>query len=186
MNVLFDYQYRDADNYKEFGVAVFANPESLSLSEADARLRRCVVDSDNFNARQVGLPDVFPDGFDEDYDHAYHEYCLLEPTKRLPTDPRTLSQFVADFEREAAKGWRIDDDRSGFCSLEFDLLRDRVELGLLSWKQAVALNRARLGELGPKPAPDRRVKPAVDSKAIATGPRTKKAGRRRESRRRRF
>ncbi len=142
MNVLFDYMYRDLCNDKGCGEVIFGNPEGLALDVADARLREACVDNNNFTAAQVRVPDAFLFPFhNDDDDHAHHEFCRLKASAKDPTDPRTLTQFIEDFERESRKGWdaRIPDSRlDHFGRLERDAQEARWRLEYATIKKAAS------------------------------------------------
>lgn len=58
-NVQFNYMYRDGANYKNFGYAIFENPDNLDLQEAEIRIRKCMSDGQNFIASQIDISEVF-------------------------------------------------------------------------------------------------------------------------------
>ena len=105
MNVLFDYMYRDFDNWKMSGEVVFANPDDLPLDGAAQRIRLACCRENNFNARQVWIPEIYYEDTDVETEQTYHEFCGLEPTVKLVTDRRTLAQFIDDFEAISELGW---------------------------------------------------------------------------------
>jgi hypothetical protein len=107
MNVLFDYMYRDFGNWKMGGEVVFANPDGLVLDATEQRLRHACCENDNFNARQAGVPEVYFETTDIEFDQVYHELCALQATTKATTDARTLRQFVEEFEAAAARGWEL-------------------------------------------------------------------------------
>lgn len=134
MNVRFLYVYRDNDNYKNYGEAVFSGPElpgeefSELLSRLDERLRAALRDGELFIAGDVGIPEVFlwdpqadydpddPEAWPSDLapgkyrineaDHCWHEYVGLEAAEEPPTDPRTVLEFVQAVEQAAREGWK--------------------------------------------------------------------------------
>lgn len=79
MNIRFNYMYRDAGNYKNFGFAVFKNPNSLSISELNKRLGRVMIDEYYFDHTKFRLPPLFFENLNDD-DHTWHEYISMEPT----------------------------------------------------------------------------------------------------------
>ena len=105
MNVVFDYMYRDYDNWKMPGAVVFANPDGLPLDAATTRLRAACCEENNFNARQAGVPEVYYENTDVEAEQIYHEFCGLELTERAVSDARTLLQFVREFEAARRAGW---------------------------------------------------------------------------------
>lgn len=109
MAVRFEYMYRDASNYKEHAEAIFAG--NLVGSDGE-RLRAVAEDGENFVASQVGLEPLQPRmiSFPSPDDHGYSELPEDYEPEEAPeeagvTDSRTWKEFLADFEREGARGW---------------------------------------------------------------------------------
>jgi hypothetical protein len=105
VHVLFDYMYRDYDNWKMPGSVVFVNPDGLPLDVAATRLRRACCEDGNFNARQVDVPEVYYENTNVETEQIFHEFCGLEPTSKPTSDPRTLLQFLGEFEAASRSGW---------------------------------------------------------------------------------
>lgn len=78
MNIRFSYLYRDAGNFKNFGEVIFSNPNETLLDDLSARLKLALLDEMYFDAYAVGLPELFFDDYDEELDHDWHEFELLE------------------------------------------------------------------------------------------------------------
>lgn len=95
----FSYMYRDASNYKQYATVVFAGrPDPRLVERAQANLE----DGDKFLAEQIGLDNLRERwGSHYDDDHAWHEIgddtlsAALEESRRRPTDPRTIDEFLA-------------------------------------------------------------------------------------------
>lgn len=108
-NIQFEYLYRDGANYKAWGTIVFSNPDELSVSEIDERLRRAFNSDSQFVASQVEIPEVFlyKDGNLTSDDHCFHEYDHVELTDDAITDVqnRRMSDFLAQVEIESQRGW---------------------------------------------------------------------------------
>ncbi len=106
MNVGLEYYYA-CDSDKEWGRAVFRNPDGLDPAQVEALLRAVCDSQELFVVQQVGLEDKFFE-VDEDGDHGFHYIHSLKATTDAPTDTRTLSEFVAQFlaaAGERAEGW---------------------------------------------------------------------------------
>jgi hypothetical protein len=112
-NVKFSYLYRDAGNYKNSGEVVLSNPESIEIESVRIRLTRAFEQGDLFLADQVRVPEVFlfREGCATSDDHCFHEFRSVEPTSEPAHDKhhRSISQLVAEVERESATGWRCFD-----------------------------------------------------------------------------
>lgn len=101
-NTLFSYLYRDRD-YKNYGTVVFGG----DATEAHlGRLRSAASDCGSFNTAKVDLSLLCIEPRTA-RDHDMHELDepALEPTTRRANDPRTVEEFVQEFEAAAKKGW---------------------------------------------------------------------------------
>lgn len=93
-NVMFSYMYRDAGNFKQYGELVFANPERLPIAIAEETIGRVLIDGQFFEPTEWSVPFIYGFAYDPDLDHSWHEVCELVNTKAMPTDARTLKQFL--------------------------------------------------------------------------------------------
>jgi hypothetical protein len=101
MNIRFNYLYRDAGNFKQYGSVVFRNPLNRSLAEIEAKLQQCLIDGMYFVAEDVNLPALQKYGYDVALDHDWHEfesveYCE-EPGEEMAR--RDISALFLDMER---------------------------------------------------------------------------------------
>jgi hypothetical protein len=106
MNTLFNYLYRDASNYKEWGEIVFKGEATQALGE---RFARALDGGDFFIADQIRIPEVFPSTWPVYADdHCWHESAGFELTERPVTDSlaRAIEAFVVEAERASSAGWR--------------------------------------------------------------------------------
>ena len=85
-NLKLNYLYRDYANYKNWGEAIFSNPDNLSLEHIDATLRANLMDGEWFYASRWGLKDLHFDKYDDEDDHPYHEFVNVEFTDDAATD----------------------------------------------------------------------------------------------------
>ena len=125
-NVEFGYIYRDGDNYKRSGGVVFAGDVTDDeLDALEAQIRESLSEELWFIAHQVRVPEAFLweedleyDDYPEelkgsqrykinDSDHVWHEFTVLRPVEREPTDShgRTIHDFVEELETAAEEGW---------------------------------------------------------------------------------
>jgi hypothetical protein len=104
VNIKFNYLYRDAANYKQFGSIVFTNASGKSSASLEAELRSVLIDSEFFEANRVDIPDLYADDWDHDIDHGWHEFDELEETQELCDDllNRDFSEFLKQL-REAKR-----------------------------------------------------------------------------------
>ncbi len=98
-NIAFNYLYRDAANYKNFGTVIFANPNNRTPQELTALLRPLLFDEEFFSAPDWGIPDKSPMGdfpykWNAELDHYWHEFESFEYTEEAPTDKRSVEEFL--------------------------------------------------------------------------------------------
>ena len=112
-NIKLIYLYRDAGNYKKWAEVVFSNPNRLALEAVTKTLRDAFLPDGLFIAHQVRLPEAFfsTEGDANSDDHCYHEFAAVEVTLDVPNDShsRSISQLIAEVEREAKRGWATFD-----------------------------------------------------------------------------
>ena len=59
MNILFEYLYRDAGNYKNWGEVVFSNRENMNAAELNEQAKTILLDQDFFYADKAKIPDLY-------------------------------------------------------------------------------------------------------------------------------
>jgi len=79
-NIKFNYLYRDAGNYKQFGDVVLSNPNNISIALITDIVRKNLIDGEFFEAIKWGVPSLFFDTKNED-DHEWHEFENVEITQ---------------------------------------------------------------------------------------------------------
>ncbi len=109
MNIEFRYLYRDTGNWKKRGRAVFVNPDAFPVEKAQARMiaacERPLANLNWFVPERIGL-EPLREGWDIDLDGPWHELSGdLSQTDDRPPDPRTLQEFLQDFEQAALEHW---------------------------------------------------------------------------------
>jgi len=124
MPVIFNYLYRDADNYKSWGTRIFRGTRFPGDLE---RLQAATEDGEHFVATQVGLTPQQPGmiSFPSPADHGYHEIPEdetdieeIETYEGADLDPRTWAEFLAEFEAVGPAGW--------------DAVKEAEDLGILT------------------------------------------------------
>lgn len=95
-NVKFTYLYRDAGNYKVHGFVIFANPDGADLFTLKTTLISKLIDGEFFEPTKCNVPRLFHKdfSFDNALDHAWNEFNSLENTEELPSDARTITEFI--------------------------------------------------------------------------------------------
>ncbi|WP_228236016.1 hypothetical protein [Allomuricauda sp. M10] len=94
-NLKFEYLYRDAGNYKQFGELVFSNPNNLSAEEADLKLRAKLIDKEYFYPSQVGVPKF--DQSDFEFDSEWYEFSRFSLTNQNLTESISIETFISNF-----------------------------------------------------------------------------------------
>ena len=93
-NIKLNYLYRDAANYKLFGSVVFSNPDNISITDIENKVRKHLIDGEYFEPRKWIIPVLaFPE-YDTVLDHDWNEYLNTELTGEMATDKRTISEFL--------------------------------------------------------------------------------------------
>jgi hypothetical protein len=87
--------YRDYANYKNHGEVIFSNAENLSLDEVEKQLRSMLKDDTWFYVSKWGLKDLHFEKYDDEIDHAFHEFESLELTNEEPTEQNSIKSFLA-------------------------------------------------------------------------------------------
>jgi hypothetical protein len=104
MNVRFEYLYRDAGNFKNWGEVVFSNPHNINSILVVAMAEKVLIDQAYFVATKADVPDLHFKEHDEQLDHGWHEFHACQPTEDAPNDPqgRNIEKFI-DSLRDASK-----------------------------------------------------------------------------------
>jgi hypothetical protein len=97
-NIKFSYLYRDYGNYKLFGETIFSNPENISLSEIDARIKAKLIDGEYFNPEAWGIPRLSFENYIPEQDHDWHEFEGVEITEVCHTTKITIAEFLLTIE----------------------------------------------------------------------------------------
>ena len=102
-NISLRYLYRDYANYKNHGEEVFSNAHHLSLEEIEKTIKEHLLDDTWFYASRCGLPDLHFDKYDDELDHAFHEFGRVALTDAPVTQAMDIKEFLAVVGR--AGGW---------------------------------------------------------------------------------
>lgn len=74
MQIQFNYLYRDAGNFKQFGSVVFDNKECIPTDVLKNQFRTTLIDGQHFVAADVGIPNLWVCAYDAELDHEWHEF----------------------------------------------------------------------------------------------------------------
>lgn len=96
MNIEFEYMYRDAGNYKDWGSIVLSNPSGHSLREVRLLINQAMPYGEFFNALSVRLPDLHFADYNAELDLPLHEFFDVTETDKHPDDPhrRSIDELV--------------------------------------------------------------------------------------------
>jgi hypothetical protein len=107
---IFEYIYRDADNYKSFGYILL---EGKVVDNYLAEIEECLEFGEYFVAEQVGIPALYHQLWEFSNgatraDHAFHEVSGFRPATEDEAKPEncwgSASKLLAAF-RNAGKRW---------------------------------------------------------------------------------
>lgn len=93
-NIQFNYRYRDAHNYKEYGYVVFSNPIGMSVEEATSLLLPKLISEEFFVPSDWSLPRLQANPYNPLIDHEWHEFEGFEETEEEVTDEREIGEFL--------------------------------------------------------------------------------------------
>ena len=98
-NIKFNYEYRDAGNYKQFGSIVFANPSNiLDLESLEKTIRYYLFDAEFFYPFKLSIPSLHFDNWNTELDHFWYRFESVEHSQVAPNDlkSRTVEQFISE------------------------------------------------------------------------------------------
>ena len=93
-NIKFNYLYRDAANYKNFGSVIFSNSQNLTLDELNAIIKSKLVDEAWFYTSEWNLASLFFSNLNPEIDPTWHEFESMEYTDEAPNATITLTEFI--------------------------------------------------------------------------------------------
>jgi len=79
----FNYLYRDAGNYKQYGSVILDNPDNLSLEEIERQIRANLIDGEFFIPGKFNIPLINSFPFDTELDHEWYEFEGVEETNEV-------------------------------------------------------------------------------------------------------
>jgi len=95
VNIRFEYLYRDAGNFKNWGEIVFRNNKNLDVESLERRIRSVLIDSEFFVAEKLSVPSLRFEEHIEALDHGWHEYHTFAQTSAESSD--CLDRDVVEF-----------------------------------------------------------------------------------------
>lgn len=73
-NVKFEYLYRDAGNYKNWGEVVFFNRKNMAIEDINKQITNNLMDNLYFVAAELNINDLHSPSYDPELDHDFHEF----------------------------------------------------------------------------------------------------------------
>lgn len=103
MNVRFEYLYRDAGNFKNWGEVVFSNASNFTVDHVTAMAEHFLIERTYFVASKADVPDLHFSEYNEKLDHDWHEVHAFQVTDDAPTDPqqRDVEKFIESLQQAA-------------------------------------------------------------------------------------
>jgi hypothetical protein len=96
-NLKFEYLYRDAGNYKQFGYVVFENPTQIDPDIATKQIKPHLIDGEFFYPAKVKVPCLEKYEFDPEMDHDWYEFEKFSLTDEKPTESVKAQSFLDRF-----------------------------------------------------------------------------------------
>lgn len=104
MNICFQYLYRDAGNFKNWGEVIFSNRKNHGAHQLEKQARNVLIDSEFFVADKADIPSLQFQDHIEHLDHDWHEFHSFRLSTDKPNDPcsRDIVTFI-EYLRDASK-----------------------------------------------------------------------------------
>ncbi len=97
-NILFTYFYRDSNNHKTASEIIFANPDGLSLSEIEYKIKCGLTDQEYFHHGHFMVPPLYGEYPDFDKNPEVHEFGEVKLTDKTATDKRNIGDFIMNIK----------------------------------------------------------------------------------------
>lgn len=109
MNIRFEYLYRDAGNFKNWGEVIFSNPNNIDAGFTSSMAEQVLIERIYFVASKADIPDLHFSEYIEEVDHGWHEFHSFTLTDDAPNDllGRNIEEFISSL-RCASKISRLD------------------------------------------------------------------------------
>jgi hypothetical protein len=105
MNVRFEYLYRDAGNFKNWGELVFSNPHNINVNLVKSMAENVLIDQAYFVASKADVPDLHFKEYNDQLDHGWHEFHAVIQTEEATNDPlgRNIEEFIESLQSAASE-----------------------------------------------------------------------------------
>ena len=101
MNIRFEYLYRDAGNFKNWGEVILVNRHGHDVNALEQRARQVLIDQEYFDADKAMVPNLNFKDHIEALDHGWHEFHAFTSTVAETSDPegRDIAEFIGHLEQ---------------------------------------------------------------------------------------
>jgi len=96
-NLKFEYLYRDAANYKQFGCVVLNNPTKIDPELATKLIREHLIDGEFFLPEKIQVPFLEQFDYNPEIDHDWYEFEKFSLTEEEPTQSINAQDFLDTF-----------------------------------------------------------------------------------------
>ena len=96
MNIRFEYLYRDAGNFKNWGEIIFSNKNNYDADYLEKQARAVLIDKEFFSANKANIPNLQFHKYIESLDHGWHEFYSFQPSSEETNDlcDRDIVEFI--------------------------------------------------------------------------------------------
>lgn len=96
MNIRFEYLYRDAGNFKNWGELVFKNKDNHNIHNLEKQARNVLIDNEYFVADKANIPNLQFQEHIEALDHNWHEFHSFQLSTSRADDScgRDILEFI--------------------------------------------------------------------------------------------
>ncbi len=100
MNIRFEYLYRDAGNFKNWGELVFSNPHNINVNLLKTMVENVLIDQAYFVAFKADVHDLYFKEYNDQLDHSWHEFHAVAQTEEANNDPlgRNIEEFIESLQ----------------------------------------------------------------------------------------
>jgi hypothetical protein len=93
-NIKFNYEYRDAGNYRVSGDEVFTNPDSLSLLEIESKIKDALISSEFFDPSDWKVKRLKHQDWIPELDHTWNNFDSVDYCDESPTNSFSITEFL--------------------------------------------------------------------------------------------
>ena len=101
MNIRFEYLYRDAGNFKNWGEIIFSNKNNYDADYLEKQVRAVLIDKEFFSTNKANIPNLQFHQYILSLDHDWHEFYSFQLSSEKTTDlyTRDIVEFIESLKR---------------------------------------------------------------------------------------